>query len=816
MFLKGILIVAAIICLNIQVLSQTLKIRGKVIDAETNEPIPFASVALNDGINGTISDINGEFFLERKTNADSVHITFVGYKKVTYPVNNISFQEIIAYLEKDNIEIEEVVITPGENPAHAILRKIRENKDKNSHKDVASYQCEVYNKMEIDFNNVDEKFQDRKALNQFKFIFENVDTSALTGKAYLPIFITETISDYYFKVPDVKREIIKASKMSGINDPTLSQYTGLMFQKVDIYDNFMEILVPGFVSPISDFGLLYYKYYLIDSIIEADNVTYQITYEPKRKTEKVFSGYFTVDKNTYAISSVSMKLVEGINLNYIDDFAILIDFSRISDTTWFVSREYYEVEFNLRDKGKGFVGKRTTYYSNVKINEPFPEDVEQMHVKTSAYNDVTDKSEEFWQNSRPSRLTEQEQKIYETIDSVKNVPLFKTTVNWINMIAAYYYDFGMFEYGPYYKTYSYNEIEGSRIRVGGQTSIEFSDKHRLFGHLAYGFQDEKFKYGLGYKFFFRKNTWMTAGLKITNDIKQLGQSENAFTEDNFLTSFLRRNPNYKLTMVNTVEGHFEKEWFHGISNTVTFKRQIIWPTEYIPFKTEDIDGLQSNEKNIVTSEINLNTRFAYNEQFVYGNFERISLSTKSPILSLDVKMGIPNLFGSQYKYIKLILDVRDNVNIPPFGYFKYIIVGGKIFGALPYPLLELHKGNETYAYDYLSYNRMNYYEFVSDEYASFLVEQHFEGFFFNKIPMMKKLHLREVAYGQMLLGRLSEENKNVFIFPEGLSSLNKPYIEAGIGVENILRLIRIDAVWRLSHTEKPQNVIMMFSLHVAL
>ncbi|MFC2138051.1 DUF5686 family protein [Bacteroidota bacterium] len=816
MKLKLTITVTVIMCLYINVLSQSVKVRGIVYDKETNDRVSFASIALNDNKNGTISDINGEFYIERKTLADSLYVSFVGYKTAYIPIKQGSFNEIDIYLETANIEIDEVTITPGENPAHAILRNIRKNKEKNRPDNLETYKCEVYNKMELDVNNLDLKFRNRKALNQFQFVFDNIDTSALTGKSYLPMFITETVSDYYFQAPNTQREVIKASKIAGIEEPSLSQFTGIVFQKVDIYENFMEIIAEGFVSPIADFGLLYYKYYLIDSIIDGNRTIYNITYEPKRKSEKTFSGFFMVDKESYAITSIKMKLNEGVNINYVNDFAIQLDFTRIYDSIWFLSKEYYEVEFNVRDKGKGFVGKKTTFYSKVIIEEPFPAEIKKMYTKTKVKHDAAEKTIDYWQLARPAKLSPKELKIYSTIDSMKKVPVFKAAVNWVNMFTSYHYDFGWFEYGPYYKTMSYNEIEGYRIRLGGRTSSEFSKKHRFNGHLAYGFMDERVKFGFGYINYIKRYPWTNAGFTITHDIKQLGQSINAFTEDNIMTSFLRRNPNYKLTMVNKYEAFFEKEWFEGLSNKIIFRNQEVFPTQYIPFNKINENNELIKQENVVSSEITLNTRFALHEQFVYATFERINITTNLPIINFDFSIGIPNLFNSQYKYYKTVLSVKDKLEISPFGYFRFLVEGGKIFGELPYTLLELHQGNETYAYDIYAYNRMNYYEFVSDEYVKLLTEQHFMGFFFNKFPLINKLKLREVLYGQALFGRLNQNHENAMLFPEGLSSLSGPYIEAGIGIENILKLIRVDAVWRLTHTDKPQNVILMLSLRIEL
>jgi hypothetical protein len=204
---------------------------------------------------------------------------------------------------------------------------------------------------------------------------------------------------------------------------------------------------------------------------------------------------------------------------------------------------------------------------------------------------------------------------------------------------------------------------------------------------------------------------------------------------------------------------------------------------------------------VTTSEINLNVRFAKNEKYLRGEFERINLGTNDPVLNLNFTAGIKNLLGSDYEYYKVNVNLAHKVPINPLGYFKYIIDAGQVFGTVPYPLLKLHEGNETYAFDRYAFNMMNYYEFASDRYLSIYAEHHFQGFFLNKIPLIRKLKWREVISGKALIGELSTRHEKMMNFPEGLYQVNDPYLEAGVGIENILKIFRIDALWRLSYLD---------------
>ena len=396
-----------------------------------------------------------------------------------------------------------------------------------------------------------------------------------------------------------------------------------------------------------------------------------------------------------------------------------------------------------------------------------------------------------------------DRKIYEMVDSIKNIPRYKFIHGFVNMLTNYYIVMGPFEYGPYYTTISSNPIEGLRLRIGGRTSNNFSTKIMPGGHIAYGFKDKEIKYGLYCQYMFNTNPRRTANIAYYHDIRQLGKSENAFLDDNYMTSILRRNPNYKLTMVNQLDGYYEHEWAQGFSNTIKFNHKTIYGTNYVPFNYYTSEGDTVSSPSVTSSEITLSTHFAYREKFLWGKFERISLGSVYPVFDLDLTYGPKGLWGNENEFFKINLKISDWVETNPMGYFKYIINYGKIYGTLPYPLLKLHEGNETYAYDPLAFNMMNYYEFVSDEYIRLFGEQHFQGFFLNRIPLLRKLHWREVVNCNILFGGLSDKNKHIMQFPEGLSNLTKPYYEAGVGIENILKLFRVDAMWRLSYLNNP-------------
>jgi hypothetical protein len=800
-FLLWIIILFSIVIQSNELFAQITKVRGKILDAENGEPLPFVNVTFRNSSVGTVTNTDGEYFLETRDYYDSVIVSFVGYKKQSHVVLKNRFQEVNFTLEPNVFALEEIVVRPTENPAHPILRNIITNKKKHNPRKFDSYNYKLYNKVEIDINNVDDEFRERGVFKNFQFIFDYVDTSAITGKSYLPIFITESFSDYYFnRNPKVEREIINATKISGIENASISQFTGKMYQNINIYENFETVFEPGFVSPIADFGLTYYKYYLIDSAFIGDKWCYQISFIPKRKQERTFRGDFWVNDTTFAIVKIQMRMAKNVNINYINDFVAEYEFEPVQDSLWFLKKEKLFFDFNLTDKTLGFFGKKTTNYMDIQLNAEMPDEVTKINDNVIVKENAIINDEEYWAERRPIELTPKEKDIYNMVDSIQEVPIYTTYEKLVGMFAMYHYEVGLFELGPYYKIFSFNEIEGNRLRLGGRTSNNFSTKLMINAHAAYGEKDNRFKYGAGFIYMFDKNPRASLEIQYKHDIQQLGQSPNALTEDNIFTSILRRNPNYKLTMVDEFITTYEKEWFQGFSNSLTFNYKSIEPTQYIPFQKSTLtDTAFFND--VTASEVTFNLRYAKNEKYIRGEFERTSLGTDKPVLNLYLTAGLKNVFESQYEYYKVNVSLAHKVPISPLGYFKYIIDAGQVFGTVPYPLLKLHEGNETYAFDRYAFNMMNYYEFASDRYISLYAEHHFQGFFLNKIPLMRKLKWREVLSAKGLIGDLSNRHESIMDFPEGLYQVNDPYLEASVGIENIFKIFRVDAMWRLSYLD---------------
>jgi hypothetical protein len=782
--------------------AQITEIEGTVKDFETGEPLPFVNISFKGTTIGTVTDIDGMYSLETAFPTDTLQASFVGYQTDYEAVIKQESQEINFLIMKDIISLEEAVILPGENPAEILLRKIIARKKYHNKDRLDYYEYEVYNKAQFDINNFDEKFKERKIFKTFNFIFDHVDTSDVNGKVYLPVFITESVSDFTFrKNPKTTKENIRATKVSGIEDQSISQFMGDMYQNINVYDNFVSVFGKGFISPIADFGLQYYRYYLVDSFFVGNKWAYKMQFTPRRKYELTFKGELLVHDSTFALLKVDMNVSEKANVNFINELYINQEFDIVQDTTWMLTRDRLFVDFIISDRAMGLFGTKTTGYRNFKINQPRSDKFYANPENITVEKGAEDKSEEFWKQNRHDSLSEKEKTIYFIADTVKNLPAFKSWLQVFTTIVTGYKKAGPFDFGPYSSLVSFNRVEGWRFGIGFKTNNKFSKKLKLNAHVAYGLRDQKWKYGGGFRVFVSRHPRQIFSTQYEYDIEQLGLSADAYSEDNIIASFYRRRPFYKLSYVQDVRANYEVEWFHGFSNRISFvHRELQSATDKVIY---NYASDTYPDHRIVSSEVRFYTRFAYQEKFIEGELNRLSLGTKFPKISFEYAYGIKGLWNGQFSYHRALFTIEDWMQTNPIGWFEYFVQAGKTWGNLPYPLLAIHTGNETYSYDDYSFNMMNLIEFVSDEYVAVFATHHFNGYFLSKIPLMRRLKWRELVSVKAVTGRISQANENMMLFPADLYALNGVYAEAGVGVENIFKILRFDVLWRLTQLDNP-------------
>ena len=813
--------------------SQVTKVSGKVRDVLTNEPLPFASVIFKGTTIGASTDMSGNYSIEISKKADSILVQALGYISVTMPVQHGKTQVINFSLQLKQFELQAVEIVSGENPADIIIRNVIDNRDNNNRENISAYQYEVYNKLEFDISNISEKFMKKKVFKPIAFVFKNIDSSVTNKKPFLPVFVSESISNFYFKNdPTRKKEEIIATKLSGTENATVSRFLGDMYQNVNIYSNFIDLFKKSFVSPISGSGFFFYKYYLTDSSFIDGQWCYKITFKPRRKQELTFTGEMWIHDTTFAVKKVNMRMAQDANINFVEDLAIVQEFALVDNNVWMKKKDIYVVDFLSRDQQMGFIGRKTTSYTDFVVNRPKPDSFFSEDQEITMSDSAFLKDESYWISARHDSLSKQEQNVYHMVDTIRSLPVYKTYVDIITFLVTGYKTFGKIEIGPFPKMYSFNQYEGNRFRIGGRTNYSFNKYLLLEGYGAYGSTDETFKYSGSFKYYLSHRPRQIFGAGYKKDIEEFGQSQSVFQgypvigrqdDDVFqggdiVSSIIRRVRTNKFTNIEEYSGFFETDWKPGISTKLQLARRSYVPLGDLDYTYFVNEGSPATLRNtLTTSEISVTTRIAFKEKFIEGKRERISLGSRYPIIFVNYTHGFKDLLSSDFSYNKLSLRVDIKAVIKPFGYSLFAVEAGQTFETLPYPLLEVHHGNETFSYRHYAFNMMNYYEFFSDRYAMFIFSHHFNGIFLDKIPLLRKLKLREVANAKSVIGSLRQANRDLLVDGNSLTSLSHPYYEAGLGIENILKIIRIDAIWRLNYLDKPDvsNFAIMGSLQLS-
>lgn len=798
-----ILICFLLFSVNVVISQQTI-VRGQVIDSESGFGFPYVKVQFMNSKIGTITDSLGFYTISTYYATDSIMFMFPGYKLTSIKIEKDKIQEINVNLEIRANSHKEVVIRPPDEPfAIKLHKRIIANKATNNKEKLDAYEYEAYNKIQLDLNNFGNKFSKNEVVKRLDVIMKYLDSTD-EGKAYLPIILSESVSDFYYKnKPKLKKEIVKASQISGIENIQMNQYLGDMYLDINVYDNVYDMFYKSFISPVSNYARNYYHFYVEDSTFIGNNWCYKMRFKPKRTGDLTFSGEMWIHDTTYAIKRFSATISPDANLNYIQDFYFEQEFEQVEKEVWMMTKEKLIADIRLTEKTKvyGIFGRKTCSRKYFKINEKHSADFYKGENTVEMLDSAKSRNSDYWSKARHQELSKQEQEINQMIDSLNNNRFFKTMKNVTYMASTGYYQVGKIEIGNLTSFIAFNPVEKFRMACALRTSNAFSKRIEIGGRIAYGFGDNKFKYGASVRYNVtpKKRGLLTS--YYSYDIEQIGQSTSALSMGNTFTTVLSTAPFDKLTFVTKAGLSFEKDIKKDF---VTFGG-IEWK-EYTPLglanyrKVVNLDTLSIS--NIKTAEFTARFRWAKNEEFIAGNLDRTAMTCTNPILSLQGIFGIKGFMGSQYSYQKLEFQIEHYRQLGVLGRMYYGGSIGYIFGTTAYPFLKVTPGNQSLYLMSSAFNKLNFLEFISDKYASGFVENQWEGLFFDRIPLVKKLKLRLVTTGKIAIGDISYRHQSEMLLPSFVKHFNGiPYAETSIGIENILKVIRVDLVWRMTHLD---------------
>jgi hypothetical protein len=792
------------------VLAQRKILAGFVKDSHSDEHIPFASLQFVNSTVGKLSDSAGKFeFYLTQWPSDTLLVTCVGYQpyKLFIPASKDSISVNIV-LERGTFN-EGVKVKVKVNKGLFLWRKIVQNKPRNDKFRFQNFSYEVYNKLELDIKNLNfGKIAKFKPLRPATDLIKGNIDSTEEGSPFLPTYLTEAISDYYYQPkPLRRREVIRAVNTNGIKNESMTQFLGNMDQNVSVYGNFIPVMDKQFVSPASDNGDAYYNYRVVDTQVVNQNRYYHLVFTPKRRGENTFEGDCWVHAGTYAIQKMNLRLGKDANVNFLQTLSLIQEYRLLDDsTTWFLAKDKFVADFNpIGKQSLGFIGRKTTTYRNIVINDS---SVVRELSKNKLLEEVitlpgaAEKAKEYWTNARHEELSISEQGIIRMIDTLTNAPVFKKFTNTLNFIGTGYLNKGNFQLGPWYNWMTANGWEGFRVRFDVGTNYRFDRKWWWHTYLAYGFKDQKAKGKAELFFLPAKHPRTYFYGSYSNDL-DFGQSYiGEVTTDNIFALAIRKN-NIPIKFMKIEESRLE--FFHetktGFSTLFATSLRQHNPLQNIPPKDS---FTVASGKPLKTFEVSLRLRFAYLEKFLETNFFRSSLGSPYPIPELKITQGISGIGKSAYNYTKIMASVHDYIKIPPYGSFDFNVYAGKTFGTLPYTFLDIAPGNEIYYYNKYAFSLMNKYEFVHDRYAGISFEHNIGNGIFRWI---RKLKFRQFYTIKTLWGGLSDANKALNFKPgSGFETLDgRTYLELGTGIDNILKVLRLDFVWRVLPTPLPKE-----------
>lgn len=809
--------------------AQKTVITGKVTDAETGDGVPFANVYFDGTTIGTSTDFDGFYKIETEKATDSLVVSYVSYQTRKKAVKKGVTQNIDYQLASSEETLKAIVITSGkwENPAWEYLRGVLDHKSENDKRRLSAYEYDAYSKVELDVDNISDKFKEKKLVKKIISVVDSVESLAgEDGKPILPLFISETVSKFYYRDNPVKRkEMIEKTRIKGVgvdDGSIVSQLVGSSFQDYNFYESWIQIAGKDFVSPVSESWRLFYDYELQERTEIDDIWCYRIDFQPKRKEDLAFTGTMWItDDSTFALKRIDVTVPKAANLNFIEKIKIQQDLKRIDDgkqsndktkeTAWLPVKTRILIDVGqINDQWAGMLLKSYNSAENIVINNPKPLAFYKESIVVD--EEVNNSTDQFWKENRHDSLTASEQTVYAMIDTISNLPMVKSYIEVIDLLINGYKDIGKVDIGTLLTFYSKNTIEGHRAMFNIRTNSDFSEKFQFSAGLGYGFGDEKWKYRGKIRYIPTRHPWTVISVSHQYDLQQVALFNEDFrSSDNYLFLAFSRWGNLSKNRPfyhrqSSID--FQTDIVKGVTTKITYRNQNYEPL--FNFEFFDPKNLEIRHTNFAVSELMAEVRIGFKERYINGKMGRAIITSNYPVFKLRYIRGLGDFLGGDLEYHKFSARMEHSFRFGIFGRTDYFISAGYTPSTLPYPLLETHLGNQTLFYNQLSFNLMNYFEFVSDKYASINVIHDFNGFLLNRIPLMRRLKWRSFVEGNMLVGNVSQ--KNIDLIPDIDSQGNPiakfgslgatPYTEVSYGISNIFRFVRIQAIHRLTYLDK--------------
>lgn len=803
----------------------------KVTDASTGEVLPYATLTPTvKGAYISIADEKGNCVYSGINIPEEVIVSYTGYDSQEIKTKT-ELDTITVALSPATLTLQELVVRPHKekyskrnNPAVDFVRQLRSESEKHDPTGMPDYSYDKYEKSVFGIDNYKEIQEKGKTSKYTKALEAYTDTSAFTGKRVLNLILKEKRATRIVSHdPNADKEITTGYRGVGIDESLSQENMQAMFEEIlreiNIYGNDITLLTNKFVSPLSKIGPDFYKYYLADTVYVGDDKCLELDFVPHNPESMGFNGriYVPLGDSTCFVKKITMRLPQAANLNYVDNIFINQTFEKDSLGNRHKTLDDVYVEMQIMPGTPQLFGRKTTRYSNFSYSKR--KDLDEYYDKLGNIFELDEsrsRDSGFWSEARMVPFTIAESRMGNLTSDMRQFPLFRWGFRFISLMESGFVRTGnpsKFDFGPLNTLFSGNSVEGLRIRVGGMTMSPLNSHLFGSGYVAYGTKDRRWKYKLATEYSFTPKKhhgyeWPRHGFyaSIKNDIDMLGEHYLFTNADNVFLSF-KRKESMLATYQKEVKGGYVLELPNQFSVDVNFKSQRQEATPWVPFVFEDGRNISSYRQ----SSFAITLRWAKGEKFIQGRTQRVPINFDAWIIQLTHEYGPKCMLGSAFTLNRSELSVQKRVWFSAFGYVDMIMKAGKVWDKVYFPALLWPNANLSYTIQPESYSLMNPMEFANDSYAAIDFTYFGNGILFNRLPLLKKLKLREAVTFKALKGDLSDKNnpakdKSLPLFPFDASPRvmgKTPYMEIGAGLDNIFTFLRVDYVWRLTYRDTP-------------
>jgi hypothetical protein len=784
--------------------AQTTQIQGRVFDAETGLPLPFVNIAFSGSGEGTTTNESGKYAISTDSRPGKLYASFLGYASQSIEVIRGIAQSKDIALETRNIELIAAEVQSDRNtvnPAKPFMERVLKAKDRNNPSRIPASVQRAYTRLELDINEITLAQTERFYWGPFSWIFDYMDSSEV--RPALPLIFGESLSEVRTsKSPKRKQIHVDAARMSGrvtgggsSNPVELNE----RFPEINLYENQLLILNRAFTSPLHNRGAAHYRYYILDTLDLGGRINMHLAFIPRRKGELTFEGELWIDTLSLALSRVDARLSPSANVNYVRGLSwhqeyIPVARSKDSSIAWMLEHESMLMDISLSNRSIGAYLRRTINLSEHGWAESWPDSVWRGGRDLKYAAKSTSTTEEEWSLMRHEPLLSRESRIYEMVDSIQGMPQYEFIRKLGYFVATGFIQTGPIEIGAWWSAYTQNVIEGNRYRLDIRTSNEFSTRISPGVFAAYGTDDRRWKSGFNSRFIIRKSPRTEVLVEIKRDLELFGMA-GLLDPGEIFTSALSTNSLNQLSEVVRGEVSVIHEFGKGLTGFLEWRHRRV-----SPLGTMQFINAEGPIEQFITTELTGQLRFAFQERFVSGEFDRISLGTEWPILTTTITQALPNILDSKHQYTRCTLEGEDVVRLGFSGRLEWLAEAGLYLGKAPFPLLEVVPTSGTVFNTPESFNLLGFYEKITDRWVKASVEWHAEGLVLNHIPWIRQLGWREVVTAKAIHGDWDTKHEDLAVLPENTTGLQGTYTECGIGLENLFHFLRIEGIWR---TDRP-------------